>query len=59
MMSDFRKGGGGQAKLGQNRTRGVGIRAKIGHPIFQEFLPLFRGFLIFSFMMYFFSVTPP
>ena len=46
MMSDFR-GGGGQAKSGQNGTRRVGRRTKIGRPIFQEILPLFS--LIFLF----------
>ena len=40
MMSDFR-GGGGSSKSGENGTRGVGRRAKIRSPIFQEFLPLF------------------
>ena len=33
MMSDFR-GDVGSSKIGQNRTRGVGILVKIGHPIF-------------------------
>ena len=41
MMSDFWGGwGGGLAKLdkiGQNRTRGVGSLAKIGHPIILVF----------------------
>ena len=41
MMSNFRGGGGGLGKMGQNGTRGVGRRAKIGRPIFQEFLPPF------------------
>ena len=63
MMSDFRGGGGGQAKLGQNRTRGIGRGAKIGHPIFQEFLPPFSSFFSVEFLKvsiysYFCSLTP-
>ena len=32
MMSDFRGGVGVSSKIGQNRTRGLGSLAKIGHP---------------------------
>ena len=47
------RGEGGSSKMGQNGTRGVGRRAKIGRPIFQEFLPLFFcGFIIFFLFLY-------
>ena len=59
MMSDFRGGGGGSSKMGQNGTRGVGRKVKVGRPIFQAFLPLFFvDFSFFLFFLYFFSVTP-
>ena len=60
MMSDFRGGWGGVKENRTKSDKGVGRRAKIGHPIFQEFLPLFFcGFSnIFLFYIYFFSVTP-
>ena len=41
MMSDFRGGRGGQAKWDKIGQGGLGMRAKIGRPIFQEFLLLF------------------
>ena len=50
MMSNFRGGGGGLGKMGQNGTRGVGRRAKIGRPIFQEFWSLFFFGLIMLFL---------
>ena len=57
MMSDFR-GEAGSSKIGQNGTKGVGRRAKIGRLIFQEFLLLFFMDFFFPFFIYFFSVTP-
>ena len=56
MMSDFRGGGGVKQSWDKIGQGGVGRRANIGRPIFQEFLPLFSW--IFSIMMYVFSVTP-
>ena len=47
MMSNFR-GGGGSSKMGQNGTRGVGRKVKVGRP---AFLPLF--FVEFSFFPFF------
>ena len=57
MMSDFKGGGGGSSKLGQNWTRGVGRRAKIGRPISQKFLPPFFLWIydFFPFLSYFFT----
>ena len=52
-------GEGGSSKMGQNGTRGVGRRAKIGRPIFQEFLLLFLLIyrLFFPCLIYFFFVS--
>ena len=36
--------------MGQNGTRGVGRKVKVGRPIFQAFLPLFLWIFLFSFL---------